>query len=41
MYKEEPLEELIDIGLNKGCEYMLAYQKLIVEFLSIYVVLLL
>jgi len=38
-YKEEPLEELIDIGVNNGCEYMLANQKLIVEFISIYAVL--
>ena len=26
-YKEESLDELIEIGLNMGCEYMLAYQK--------------
>ena len=37
----EPSEELIDIGLSKGCEYMLAYQKLIVDFVSIYIFLLL
>ena len=41
-YKEEPSEELIDIGLSEGCEYMLAYQNLTMEFVSyIYVVLIL
>ena len=34
--KEEPSDELIEIGLNMGCEYMLAYHKLIVEFVSLY-----
>jgi hypothetical protein len=33
--------QLIDIGLLKGCDYMLAYQKLIVEFVSIIFVVLL
>jgi len=37
-YKEESSEELVDIGLNMGCEYMMAHQKLIVAFVSIYVV---
>ena len=39
-YKEEPSYELVDIGLSKGCEYMLAYQKLIVEFVSNYIIVL-
>ena len=34
--QKEPSEELIEIGLNMGCEYMVAYQNLIVEFVSIY-----
>ena len=37
-YKEEPSKELIDIGLKMGCEYMLLYQNLIVDFVFIYVV---
>jgi hypothetical protein len=40
-YKQEPSQELIDIGLSKVCEYMLAYKKIILEFVSIYVVLVL
>ena len=36
-YKEEPTEEMIDIGLSMGCEYMLKYQGLIEQFVSSYV----
>ena len=35
---EEPSDELINIGLSKGCDYMFAYQKLFVGFVSINVV---
>jgi hypothetical protein len=37
-YKEELTEQLINIGLTKGCEYMLKYQGLIEQFASSYVV---
>jgi hypothetical protein len=29
------MKAMIDIGLIKGCEYMLAYQKLLVKFVRI------
>jgi hypothetical protein len=35
-YKEEPAEELIDIVLSMGCEYMFKYQGLIEQFVSSY-----
>jgi hypothetical protein len=36
-YKEKPIEELVDIGLSMGCEYMLKSQGLIEQFVSSYV----
>jgi hypothetical protein len=37
-YKDAPTDELIDIGLSMGCEYMLKYHGLIEQFVNIYVV---
>ena len=33
-----PIDELIDIGLSMGCEYMLKYEDLIEQLVSSYVV---
>ena len=37
-YKEDPIEELVKIGLSMGCDYMLKYQGLIVQFVSSFVI---
>ena len=37
-YKENSTEELAKIGLSVGCDYMLKYQGLIIQFVNSYVV---
>lgn len=38
-YKEDPIEELAEIWLSMGCDYMSKYQGFIAQLVSSYVVL--
>ena len=38
IFLENPIDELIDIGLSMGCEYMLKSEDLIEQLVSSYVI---